>query len=112
MRKGKLKNNAILYVKSEKIQMAQYSEGVPGHPCTGAYRATQTMHNYKPEDQKAIDLLKEAGVPHQLVDLSECSAAARLKAKITGINETPTLLMNGKKIKGVENISQALQEKV
>jgi glutaredoxin len=104
-----LKNNVILYVKSEKIQMTQYSEAVHGHPCTGAYRATQTMRNYKPEDQKAIDLLKEAGLSHQLVNLSECSAAARLKAKLTGVNETPTLLLKGKMIKGAENISQALQ---
>jgi glutaredoxin len=67
-------------------------------------------YNYKPEDQKAVDLLKETGAPYRVVDLSDCSFMMQLKAKIFGINETPTLILNGVKIKGLENIKKALQE--
>lgn len=105
-----MENNILLYVKSEKIPTIQYTEGIQGHPCTAAYRATQVIYNYKPEDQKAMDLLKESGTPYRLVDLSDCSFLMQLKAKIFGINETPTLILNGVKIKGLENIKKALQE--
>jgi len=105
-----LKNNLILYVKSEKIPIVEHTQGVPGHPCTGGFRATQTIYNYKPEDQKAIDLLKDAGIDHKIIDLSDCSFTAQLKAKILGVNETPTLVLNDRRIKGADNIKQVLQE--
>lgn len=100
----------ILYVKSEKISIFKYSEGVPHHPCTGAYRASQTIRNYTEQDEEAAELLNEAGITHKLIDLSDCSFIKQLKAKITGINETPTLILNGKKIKGIQNIKQALHQ--
>ena len=105
----KLKNKVILYVKSEKIPVIQYSESVSGHPCTGAYQATDTISGYKPEDQEIIEFLEKAGITYKLVDLSNCPLTAQLKAKIAGINETPTLVLNGAKIKGLEDIRQALQ---
>jgi glutaredoxin len=105
-----VKSSILLYVKSEKVSIVPITEGIYDHPCSGARRATQTFHNYKPEDQKAMDLLEEAGTNHQIIDLSNCSFATQLMAKIKGINETPTLIMNGRKIKGSENITQILQE--
>jgi len=105
-----LKDNPVLYIKSEKIPIIEHTQGVSGHPCTGGFRATQTIYNYKPEDQKAIDLLKEAGIDHKIIDLSDCPFTDQLKAKITGVNETPTLVFNDRKIKGAENIKQVLQE--
>jgi len=102
-------SNILLYVKSEKVPLVQHTEGIYGHPCS-APRATQTFHNYKPEDQKAIDLLEKAGINHQIIDLANCSLATQFMAKIKDINATPTLIMNGKKIKGLENIKQILQE--
>jgi glutaredoxin len=105
-----VKDKLILYVKSEKIPTVQYSEGVPGHPCTAAYRATSTVHCYKQEDQEAIDLLEKAGIAYERVDLSSRDVTTQLKAKITGLNETPTLIFQGRKIKGLENIRRVLQK--
>jgi glutaredoxin len=102
--------NILLYVKSGKVFIVPRTEGIYGHPCSGARKAAQTFHNYKPEDQKAIDLLKEAGQNLQIIDLTNCSFATQLMAKMKGINETPTLVMNGRKIKGLENIAQILLE--
>jgi glutaredoxin len=104
-----VKDKVILFVKSEKIPVVQYSEGVPGHPCTGAYRATSIVPCYKQQDQEAIDLLEKAGVAYERVDLSVHDATTRLKARITGLNETPTLIFHGRKIKGLENIKRVLQ---
>jgi glutaredoxin len=106
-----LTDNLILYVKSEKIPtVLQYSEGTHGHACTAAYRATQTDYIYKHEDQEAMKLLEEAKTAYTLVDLSDCSFSMQLKAKATGINKTPTLVLNGRKIKGSQNIKQALHK--
>ncbi|MDI6805569.1 MAG: hypothetical protein QMD20_02765 [Candidatus Bathyarchaeia archaeon] len=85
--------------KVRKISIVQYTEALPRHPCTGGLRETQVTYNYKPEDQKAVDLLKENGIACKVVDLSDCSFMIRLKAKMSGINETPTLILNGVKIK-------------
>lgn len=105
-----MKKSVILYVKSEKIPIVEYQEGIPGHPCSGGYRATKIEHNYKPEDQKAVTLLKDSGTSHEIIDLSDCSFIIQMKAKILGINETPTLIIGDEKIKGVENIRKALQK--
>jgi len=98
----------ILFVKSERIPMVQYSEGLLGHPCTGAYRATSIVFCYKQQDQEAIDLLEKAGVAYELADLSRGDTATRLKAKIAGLNECPMLIFRGRAIKGLENIKQVL----
>lgn len=101
--------NLTLYVKSEKISIVQYSEGIPGHPCTAAYRVKEIFERFKPEDEEAINLLNEAGIDYNLVDLSDCPFTTQLAAKIRGINETPTLVLeSGEKIKGVQNIKQML----
>ena len=64
---------------------------------------------FKPEDEEAINLLNEAGIGYKLVDLSDCPFTVRMKAKILGINKTPTLVLgNGEKIKGIRNIRQAI----
>ena len=110
MRKLRLSNRLVLYVKSEKIFRTQYSEGVPGHPCTAAYRASETVCDYKPRDKEAIDLLEKEGIPYRLIDLSNCSLMFNLKAKIFGLNETPTLVLSGRKIKGTKNVESALHE--
>ena len=105
-----MKDKIILFVKSEKIPMIQYSEGVPGHPCTGAYRATSIVPCYKRRDQEAIDLLEKTGVVYECVDLSMCDAPTQRKARMAGLNETPMLIFQGRAIKGLENIKQVLQK--
>ncbi|MEM3578937.1 MAG: hypothetical protein QXL54_01785 [Candidatus Bathyarchaeia archaeon] len=101
--------NLTLYVKSEKIPIVQYSEGISGHPCTGAYRVREIIKNFKPEDKEAVEVLNEAGINYKLIDLSDGSFTIRVAAKIQGINETPTLVLeNGEKIKGIQNIKQVI----
>jgi len=101
-------DNITLYVKSEKIPIVQYSEGITGHPCTGAYRVKEIIKNFKPEDKEAMELLDQAQINYKLVDLSDCPFTVQLKAKILGINETPTLILGDEKIKGVQNIRQII----
>lgn len=106
-----MKDNASLYVKSTKIPASVgYSRPVPDHSCTDAFVAIQIIHCYEYEDQKAIDLLKESGITHELIDLSNCPFTVRLKAKIRRINETPTLIWNDEKIIGPENIQRLLEK--
>jgi len=103
-------DNITLYVKSEKIPIVQYSEGITGHPCTGAYRVKEIIKNFKPEDKEAMELLDQAQINYKLVDLSDCPFTVQLKAKILGINETPTLILGDEKIKGVQNIRQIISQ--
>jgi glutaredoxin len=110
-----LKDNIVLYVKSEKAFVPGYSESpithtgwwIDGHGALPT--AAQVIRSYRSEDQEAIDLLKRAGIAHKLVDLSNCSFSARLKSKMMGVNETPTLILNDKKIRGFESIKKLLQ---
>ena len=103
-------DNITLYVKSENIPIVQYSEGITGHPCTGAYRVKEIIKNFKPEDKEAMELLDQAQINYKLVDLSDCPFTVQLKAKILGINETPTLILGDEKIKGVQNIRQIISQ--
>jgi len=43
--------------------------------------------------------------------LGESSFIAQIRAKITGINQTPTLIVGGKPVKGIENIRKILERK-
>ena len=101
---------AILYVKSEKIPIVKHSVGIHGHPCTAADRAVQTHTLLTPEDQEAKELVEKSGVSFKIIDLGECSFLTQIKAKISGINKTPTLILNGKAIRGIQNIRKALQD--
>ena len=110
MRKWGLSNRLVLYVKSEKIFRTQYSEGVPGHPCTAANRASEIVCDYKPRDKEAMDFLEKEGILYRLIDLSNCSIMFNLKAKMLGLNETPTLVLSGRRIKGTKNIESVIHE--
>ncbi len=65
------------------------------------------MRSFSPEDRKAIEYLQQRSVPFSLVDLSNCSPKTRLLAIITGINNTPTLVLDkGGKLKGLKQIEE------
>jgi len=101
-----------LYVKSDKVYVTQYTmphQSGGGHWCSAGYRTQSTLSGLKPEDQKAKELLDNAGTHYTLIDLSNCPFITQLKAKLAGINETPTLVINGRIIKGLEKIRHALQ---
>jgi hypothetical protein len=111
-------NCPTLYVKSEKVYTTQYSSLFRNHDFwtlihdipVGASKTRQTAKNYKTQDKEAMDLLEKLGIPFNLVDLSNCSLMFKLKAKIIRINETPTLVLSNRKIKGIQNIKEALHE--
>ena len=100
----------ILYINSVIIPIIKY-EGRAGHPCfSDTWRGSlEVCENLDDKDKQAKELLDKNGIKYKLIDLSGCPLRIRLKAKITGINETPTLILNGEKIKGIENIKRAVQ---
>ena len=102
---------AVLYVKSEKSEQVEFT--MPhttggGHWCSAGYRAARTHRTHSKEDEEGMQLLEEAGISYRLVDLADASVAAQLRARIMGVNKTPTLLYGGKKYKGLEEIKAAL----
>jgi hypothetical protein len=111
-------DQATLYVKSKKIYTTQYSSlfrrndfwtlvhDVP----VGASKTRQTTKDYNVQDREAIELLENLEVPFNLVDLTNCSRIFRLKAKVARINDTPTLVLSKRRIKGIQNIKKALHE--
>jgi hypothetical protein len=97
----------ILYARSEKIDVVEYTMPNWGHGCSAAYRSQGTMNNFSPEDYEAIECLKQKGTPFSLVDLSDCPFTTRLSAMMKGINKTPTLILNnGSKLKGIDEIKE------
>lgn len=103
-------DNITLYVKSDRVPIVRHSESISGHPCTGAYRTDQIIYSFNQQDRESMDILEEAGITYRLVDLSDCSFMDQLKAKLKGINETPTLVLDDEKIKGPKNIRQVTKE--
>jgi len=92
-----------LYVKSISTGAIEKSPGFLFHSCD--LREKQNVTFFSEEDQKAIEFLNDKGVKFELVDLSKCSLAMRLKAKINGVNKTPTLVLNdGTLLKGIKQI--------
>jgi glutaredoxin len=99
---------AILYVKSEKIEHVEYTMPNWGHWCSAGYRVTKTEFALTKEDRGALEFLEKSGIPFKVVDLGLAGAPARLKAKIAGVNKTPTLVFKGQKLKGLDEIKTAL----
>jgi len=100
----------VLYVKSKKIEQVEHT--LPygnNHPCHAADRATKTYFVRSEEDEKAIELLNEAKLNFKLVDICLANPIARFKAKINGVNATPTLVYNGQKFKGLHQITEMLE---
>ena len=89
---------AVLYVKSEKVAHIEYSMPHHDHYCDAGYRATSTDLILNEEDRKAIELLEKAGLRFTVVDLG--LAMARIRAKMEGVNATPTLIYKGQKMRG------------
>ena len=114
-----MERKTVLYVKSEiTVSAVKYAHSGylrlfrPWSMLTegyGASRATKTTRDHRPDDQEAIDLLKKVGIEYRLVDLSNCSIHEWLWSRMRGIDETPALVLNGKTMSGVENITQALE---
>lgn len=54
-------------------------------------------------------MLENVGLRYTLIDLGSAGVAARIKAKIDGVNSTPTLIYKEHKLKGVQQITKMLQ---
>lgn len=99
-----------LYVKSAKIDQVEYTmphKSGGGHWCSAGYRSKGVMRYFNAEDNEAIEYLKQKGISFSLIDLSDCSFKTRLHAKISGINQTPTLILDDStRINGTEQIKE------
>ncbi|MGB9683731.1 MAG: hypothetical protein ACPL1Z_02240 [Candidatus Bathyarchaeales archaeon] len=102
--------NAILYVKSEKFEQVEYTMSHHDHWCSAGYRVTKTDYVLGEEDRKAVELLEKANLKFKIVDLGLADALTRFKAKTEGVNETPTLVYMGRKLKGLGQIEEALEK--
>ena len=99
-----------LYVSSVSTGAIQRSPGFLFHSCD--LRGTENLSFYLDEDREAIEFLTEKGIKFNLVDLSRCPFTVKLRAKITGVNKTPTLVLDdGTKLKGIQQIKEYFQNK-
>jgi len=103
-----MEEQAVLFVKSEKIEHVEWSMPHHDHWCSAGYRATKTDFVLGEEDRKAVEALEKSGLNYKVIDLTFASAATRLKAKLEGVNTTPTLTYKGRKIKGLQQILNML----
>jgi len=100
-----------LYVKSMRVDLVEYTMPNWGHWCSAGYRSQERMRSFSPEDNEAIEYLQQKGVSFGLVDLSDCSPTTRLLAMITGMNKTPTLVLDdGSKLKGIGQIKENFEK--
>jgi hypothetical protein len=99
-----------LYVKSVKMDQVEFTmphQSGGGHWCSSGYRSQGVMKYFAPEDNEAIEYLKQKGISFDLIDLSDCSFKTRLQAKMSGIGLTPTLILNdGTRINGIEQVKK------
>jgi len=99
-----------LYVKSQRSDVLQYT--MPnvtggGHWCSAGYRSQSAHTGFSREDEEALTELKTKNTTFNLVDLSTCTFETRLKARMTGINKTPTLILDDRtKIEGINQIKE------
>ena len=104
-----MEESTVLYVKSKKFEQVQWAMPQPDHYCTAGYQSSKTDFVLDEEDKKVVEMLERTGIPYTLVDLCSTRAIARLKARIGGISTTPTLIFQGQKLEGLEQITSALK---
>jgi len=103
-----MEEQAVLFIKSEKVEHVEWSMPHHDHWCSAGYRATKTDFVLREEDRRAVEALEKSGLNCKVIDLTFASAATRLKAKLWGVNATPTLTYKGRKIKGLKQILDML----
>jgi len=97
---------AILYVRSTKLDMVSWTMPHRDHWCSAGCRSKETQKTFDEEDQEALEILERSNIPHLVVDLSDCPLTFRMKAKFQGINKTPTLIAGSEKVKGLHEIME------
>ena len=79
---------------------------------TTDYAEGSTYASLSAEDTRAVNLLRKSGIRFEKVDLSG-SLKAKFVARVRGVAETPTLLVQDSRLKryeGVTAISQYINE--
>lgn len=89
---------AVLFVRSEKIDRAEYTVPNFGHYCSAGYRAFTTDSALCEEDRKAMEILEKSRIDYKVVDLGSADILIRVKAMIIGVRKTPILVANGKSL--------------
>jgi len=98
-----------LYVNSVSTGGVKRSPGLLFHSCD--LKTVKNITFYLKEDEEPIEFLKSKKIPFELIDLSYCSFSIRAKAKIRGINNTPTLVLDdGTKLKGIKQIKSCFEK--
>ena len=101
-----------LYVKSQRSDVLQYTMPNEGHWCSAGYRSQSALTGFSKEDEDALTELKSKNTSFNLVDLSTCAFETRLRARMTGINKTPTLILDdGAKIEGIKQIREYMKSR-
>ncbi|MEM3823617.1 MAG: hypothetical protein QXH87_01655, partial [Candidatus Bathyarchaeia archaeon] len=90
------------------IEQVEWTMPHHDHWCSAGYRAAKTDFVLNEEDRRAVEALEKSGLNYKVIDLTLASATMRLKAKLEGINATPTLIYKGQKIKGLQQILETL----
>ena len=108
----------LLYVRSTRTSEAEKPPIVLDHfgiyydPTSDSRTAfaRETTNSYSSEEQFCIELLQRTGCLHEVIDLSNCSLLARFKARMAGLSKTPLLVLDNKRIRGLENIREFLKQ--
>jgi hypothetical protein len=106
---------AKLFVRSKRTTMITGRvsvESMGAAHWTTDYAEGSTLSNLSHQDSLAKNMLRKSGFQFELVDLSK-GIRTRLKGALSGIKQTPTLLVEtspSKRYVGVEEISQYLTE--
>ena len=104
-----------MYVASSKAS----SGGSPNAPPvyynsmnfpTGSAGSPRDFMVLKSEDEEAVNSLRKKGIAFETVDLTRSPFVSRLRFRLSGM-KTPTVVMNGRKLAGLQNIKEALEEK-
>jgi glutaredoxin len=106
---------AVLYVASRKAS----SGGSPNAPPVyfnsmnfpaGSAGSPRDFMVFKSEDEEVVNLLRGKGVAFETVDLTRSPLVSRLRFRLSEM-KTPTLVMNGRKLVGLQKIKEALEGK-
>jgi hypothetical protein len=105
---------SVLYVASSKAS----SGGSPNAPPiyynsmsfpTGYAGSPRDFMILKSEDKEAADFLRKKGIAFETVDLTSSSFVSRVRFRLSGM-KTPLLVMNGRKLVGLQKIKETLEE--
>lgn len=96
-----------VFIRNEKVEVpCGYAETVSGHRCAGGFPGTgeQTFRTEKvlnEADRQVLEIAqKVAGAKNLQVKIHDvCTLSGKIRARLMGIKETPTIVVEGQKIR-------------